>query len=225
MTIETDYYQQHNREIAYLNDTRFVDDMHDPKPQLSVKQTGHVTYSEARDRIGSVCGIYKCRAIGGFHGTPMCEKHAWQVFATLEALKDSNDKKDQARAWYDELYRQDVKEAKEHQAALESTWKPQRWIEPGWIYYLLVGGLVKIGYTADLERRMKQYPPHSTLLAVHPGTPKLEREMHHKFLHHLSNGREWFSIGDDLTAHIEDVRLRFTNFTVSDNLDELRTAA
>jgi hypothetical protein len=84
---------------------------------------------------------------------------------------------------------------------------------PGSIYYLLVGGLVKIGFTTDVYRRMMQYPPNSELLALHPGTPALEKEMHQDFSRHLAEGREWFHPNAELDAHIQRVREKYPNTT------------
>lgn len=80
---------------------------------------------------------------------------------------------------------------------------------PGSIYYLLVGDRVKIGFTTDLYQRMMQYPPFSELLALHPGTPKLEKEMHAKFTRYLADGREWFHPNEELTTHLAEVNEKF----------------
>lgn len=65
-------------------------------------------------------------------------------------------------------------------------------ITPGWIYYLLIGDTIKIGYTTHVNTRMRAYPPNAQLLAVEPGTKRLERDRHIHFDAHLSRGREWF---------------------------------
>lgn len=178
-------------------------------PYLSPKQVSRTLYTHYKESLVGICGIKDCPMDGGFHGTPMCEDHAWEVWATLDAVKDYEHTREEARKNIAKREAVLAEEARKKAVDLTATWKSQRWIEPGWIYYLSIGELVKIGYTADMERRMKQYPPHSELLATHPGTPKLEREMHHKFLHHLSHGREWFKPGDDLMSHIDQVKSTF----------------
>lgn len=75
----------------------------------------------------------------------------------------------------------------------------------GVVYYLRVGGYIKIGWTSDLERRMRGYSPDSTLLAVHPGTRKDERAVHRKFAHLKTHGREWFPLAPQITEHIDSV--------------------
>lgn len=175
-------------------------------PRLFAKQVDRASYVQQKAVLVEICGIRDCIMDGGFHGTPMCEEHAWQVWATLDAVRENDATWEKARNDLAELEAQQSLEARNKAKDLNSTWKGQRWIEPGWIYYLLVGDRIKIGYTKDVGQRMKQYPPTSELLATHPGTPKIEREMHHKFLHLLANGREWFTVADDLMAHIEHVR-------------------
>lgn len=82
-------------------------------------------------------------------------------------------------------------------------------VQPGFVYYLRQDRHIKIGYTADVPQRMKHYPPSAELLAVHPGTPDLEKQMHRDFRPYLDRGREWFDPGPQLLAHIESVRARF----------------
>lgn len=81
--------------------------------------------------------------------------------------------------------------------------------EPGWVYYIAQDDLIKIGYAKDVTQRMKAYGPTARLLAVHPGTQNLEKEMHAKFRDCLDSGREWFRQADHLMEHIEGVRERF----------------
>lgn len=179
-------------------------------PRLNAKEklvSGTLFRADAH--FAAMCGIRHCAEEGGFHGTPMCKTHAWQVWATLDAVKGYEEDKQREYQHFLDLEEQWAREDAEKQAEREATWKSRRWIEPGYVYFLLVGDRIKIGYTKDLEQRLKQYPPTSVLLAQHPGTPKLERETHHKFLLHLANGREWFRIEQPVLDHIDKVRKQF----------------
>lgn len=84
-----------------------------------------------------------------------------------------------------------------------------RKITPGWVYYLLVADRIKIGYTIDVKRRLRSYPPGSQLLALHPGTKQLEHDMHAKFAGARAAGREWFLDTPELRQHIKDVIEQF----------------
>jgi hypothetical protein len=77
--------------------------------------------------------------------------------------------------------------------------------EVGWVYYLRVGDQVKIGFSSDVRRRLRAYPPGSELLAVEPGDKKLERRRHNEFFEWLAAGREWFEPSAELLKHIQDV--------------------
>lgn len=75
----------------------------------------------------------------------------------------------------------------------------------GWIYYIKVHDLIKIGYASVLEDRLRQYPPNITLLAIHPGTRELETHLHRKFRLHLKQGREWYDDAHVIRDHINAV--------------------
>lgn len=76
----------------------------------------------------------------------------------------------------------------------------------GTVYYLRSGGYIKIGWASDLSKRMRAYPPDSTLLAHHPGTKADETMMHRRFAACRSHGREWFAMVPALTDHIARVQ-------------------
>lgn len=61
------------------------------------------------------------------------------------------------------------------------------------VYIVKVDDLIKIGYSANIERRMKQYAPGTEILAIFPGTRKIEAYLHKKYAVHLTKGREWFA--------------------------------
>lgn len=76
----------------------------------------------------------------------------------------------------------------------------------GTIYYLRLHDTIKIGWTADLERRLKDYPPYAEVLAEHPGTRAEETDLHKTFTPSRTHGREWYQPTPELVAHIERVR-------------------
>lgn len=75
----------------------------------------------------------------------------------------------------------------------------------GFVYYLRSSGYIKIGWTADLQKRMKSYPPDSLLLAVEPGIRQVETRRHRQFSHHRTHGREWYTMAPSLMHHIAAV--------------------
>jgi len=74
----------------------------------------------------------------------------------------------------------------------------------GVVYFLRLGSLVKIGFTTNLESRMKVVP-HEELLATMPGTMKDERRLHRQFADLRQTG-EWFRHEGDLPRFIQELR-------------------
>jgi hypothetical protein len=52
---------------------------------------------------------------------------------------------------------------------------------------------------------MRAYPPDSKLLAVHPGTPQVEKRMHSILGVSRVAGREWYEPSEVVMAHIDRV--------------------
>lgn len=76
------------------------------------------------------------------------------------------------------------------------------------VYYLLYGGLIKIGTTANYQKRMAALDPDA-VLAVEPGYFSLETARHRQFAEYRtyeSAHLEWFNPGPPLLAHIEKLR-------------------
>ena len=73
----------------------------------------------------------------------------------------------------------------------------------GFVYYMRINGRIKIGYTANLRQRSRNYPPGTELLAIEPGTRQLEKERHDQFARTLAQGREWFAESPELRTLID----------------------
>ncbi|NLA65109.1 MAG: GIY-YIG nuclease family protein [Leucobacter sp.] len=137
-------------------------------------------------------------------GVLMCESHYYQInkfgleHFTLPGSAD--------------LLRQDViarnkriNAEKERQQEVAKA----RGNQPGFVYYIRMDDLIKIGYASNIAKRMRAYPPSAELLAAHPGTEKLEREIHQEFKAFLRRGREWFAPMEPLMTRVKEVRSRF----------------
>jgi hypothetical protein len=93
-------------------------------------------------------------------------------------------------------------EARERREAEEARMRAELGGHLGFVYYLRVGERVKIGFSTDVKRRMRQYPPGSQLLAVEPGDYGIELRRHRQFSGSRTDGREWFRPTPDLLEHI-----------------------
>lgn len=76
---------------------------------------------------------------------------------------------------------------------------------PGFVYYLQVGDRIKVGYSTDVRKRMRAYPPGSKLLAVEPGSLELEAQRHRELVGSLLDGREWFRPDSVVLEHIRRI--------------------
>lgn len=158
------------------------------------------------------CANYYCGNPSGFLDSPFCDDCIWRLWAHIDATQPEESKRLARLGRINDIHREAAERgarAEEHERLTRQAEHDGLMTEPGTIYYLRVGDLIKIGYTIDIDQRMRQYPPNVTLLATHPGTRETERQMHHKFLHRLTKGREWFSPCDEIDRHVQDVLTQF----------------
>lgn len=160
----------------------------------------------AREGMNGWCGVKDCNQ-PQFKGLPLCEDHAQDVWVEIGFHH-----MDVRKAYLAHQRQEDTeairKEAIRERLGVEefmATYKQA----PGIIYYLKVEDQVKIGFTSDLDTRLKAYPPMAKLLATHPGTRETERQMHDKFAEHLAGRKEWFADHPELESHIAGVLKRF----------------
>lgn len=76
----------------------------------------------------------------------------------------------------------------------------------GSIYAVRNSGNIKIGWTSNLERRMRQYPPDSVLLVSFSGTRKDEQRIHRRFKHLCVHGREWYGLSPQINEWVNLMR-------------------
>lgn len=77
---------------------------------------------------------------------------------------------------------------------------------PEVVYYLRIGDLVKIGTTINLAMRLRNYPPHTELLAVEPGGREIEAVRLRQFNALLASRVEWFHYREPLISHVSSLR-------------------
>ena len=73
------------------------------------------------------------------------------------------------------------------------------------IYIIKAGGLIKIGFSRNVRRRLRQYTPGTEVLAVAPGSPSIEKYLHRKFAHLLDSGREWFKDSEPIRTLVKEL--------------------
>ena len=76
------------------------------------------------------------------------------------------------------------------------------------IYFLRVGGLVKVGFTRDLAQRLPDYPPDTALLAWRTGaTLADEQALHEQLSPHTAARREWYHPTPEVIALVNQARI------------------
>ena len=73
----------------------------------------------------------------------------------------------------------------------------------GTVYVIRVGELIKIGWTSQPKRRMRDLQPDA-ILAYKAGTRHDELRLHAKCIDHLAKGREWFHANDEMLKFVSD---------------------
>jgi hypothetical protein len=78
----------------------------------------------------------------------------------------------------------------------------------GHVYYIELDGLIKIGFSTELARRIRHYPPTTKFLAAEPGESVLEKRRHAEFAHLRHGGvkSEWFNDDPGLREHIRCIQ-------------------
>lgn len=160
----------------------------------------------AREDLDHWCGVKDCNQ-PQFKSMPLCEDHAQDVWVEIGFHH-----MDVRKAYFAHQRQQD------HEAIRAEAIRKRLGVEefmanrkqaPGIIYYLKIEDQVKIGFSADLDTRLKAYPPMAKLLATHPGTRETERQMHNKFATQLAERKEWFHEHPELESHMAGVRKQF----------------
>lgn len=127
---------------------------------------------------------------------PICTKHASQLYAFIRESVDaaSSDPERSADVMMALCARRQVRSVPTTDASRSV------------VYYLQVGDHIKIGYSANLARRLKTYPLNRRLLATEPGGEAEESHRLAEFAEFRDMGREWFRPGDRLVGHINRLR-------------------
>lgn len=162
--------------------------MPEPRPH-------HRTRDRSIRSLGHPCAWPDCPARAyNDNLAPFCWNHAYAYYERVHELFQ-----EPAMA----EYRHQMGMIKKHlQAETEAKRRAARQGQPGFVYYILINGQIKIGFAADVTKRMRAYPPTAQLLAIEPGSRAVEAERHAHFTAYRQAGREWFRPNPELDAHI-----------------------
>lgn len=119
---------------------------------------------------------------------PLCENHL--SVAYTQACRRANDAL-MVKAVTQVLEHKEAKAA-ERDAASAEAWKART---TGHIYFVRLNGLVKAGWSRDVDQRLRAYGPDVEVLTVYPGTRDDETNLHRQLRPVLARGREWYEDG------------------------------
>ena len=114
---------------------------------------------------------------------PLCDRHCQKVYLTVLELVAQTSPEDQVAA-----------------SGYRGKAAPTPAYTDGTVYFIRKGNLIKIGWTGNMPKRMRELKPDQ-ILATMPGTFQDEKNMHVRFRDLREQG-EWFRIGPDLVALI-----------------------
>lgn len=72
----------------------------------------------------------------------------------------------------------------------------------GHIYFIRLNGLIKVGWSRDIEQRINSYGPRVKVLALYPGSRDDETNLHRQLRPARALGREWYEDGPILADFI-----------------------
>jgi hypothetical protein len=135
----------------------------------------------------------------------LCSTHAVDV--SIAVIQHERDTNRMVEFFKQQSTEQAVRAA--HWRALDEQYEAEkaalRQDRDGFVYYLQVGERLKIGYSVDVKRRMRAYPPGCELLAVEPGDRDLETRRHRQFAGSRTDGREWFRPTPDILELVAEI--------------------
>lgn len=174
--------------------------------------------AEARKRDGvdwSVCLVPGCGEDLRIYGAlifriedrdpdkslPLCDHHATVAWRQIQSRKgDPLIMRTTAEVDAELRHRQATKEA---EAAARR--KADR---NGHMYFVRINDLIKIGWTRNLGRRLKEYGAGAELLCHYPAHADEETALHRQLRPSLAKGREWYHHDDVVSMHIADTLKR-----------------
>jgi hypothetical protein len=131
------------------------------------------------ESVDGLCAYPDCdREISTHLSEPLCEPHILRVYRSALMLI-----------------------GEKVPAMVDRVKRPNTSATPGHVYFISFGSLIKIGFSTNIQQRLRVLP-HDELLAKIPGTMRDEKVLHRQFAHLRQQG-EWFRKEPDLLAYID----------------------
>lgn len=145
--------------------------------------------------IDTFCCFPKCELAPSFKlNEPFCDKHLMRIYRSVVAFSESIDPDAVAVPGVPRRYIR----------ISDTTTRHRKHSIAGTVYFVRYQDRIKIGFTTNLDQRVKEIPCDEVLATI-PGSYRVEARLHCQFTHLHLNG-EWFSMGDDLMEYIEGLK-------------------
>lgn len=132
-----------------------------------------------------ICNMEQCqRDKSPRVGIALCERHIEKAWAAYQVLMGANVPPKQ-------------EDAKRDTRSLDAR---------GTVYVVRVADMIKIGWTSNPERRMRDLEADA-VLHYQPGSRRDEYKLQSKCIDHLVKGREWFDTSPAMMSFVKDLRL------------------
>jgi len=129
------------------------------------------------------------------HALPLCYTHAVVVWQQVQRNKheslimETNE---------DLLRRARAKQMAEDEAAKQRRMADRN----GKIYFVRLNGLIKVGWSRDVNDRLRAYGPEVEVLCIYPGSRDDETYLHRQLRPVLARGREWYEDHPIVTDYV-----------------------
>lgn len=132
-----------------------------------------------------ICNMEQCeRDASDRVGIALCERHIEKAWAAYQVLMGANVPPKQ-------------EDSKRDTKSLDAR---------GTVYVIRVQDMIKIGWTSNPERRMRDLEADA-ILHYQPGTRRDEYKLQSRCIDHLVKGREWFNTSPEMIRFVKDLRL------------------
>lgn len=112
---------------------------------------------------------------------PLCCYHETMVWRTVQRYEGRPDVIEASQQLAAESAERSAEARRRHLAKQE-----------GHIYYIRLNGLIKVGWSRDVDARLRAYGPDVEVFTFHPGTRTEETDLHRNLRPFLARGREWY---------------------------------
>lgn len=119
---------------------------------------------------------------------PICWDHMHVVRRQAERLRSNS-------LWTSSDARVEDYQREQHRRRHEAEKQAHMAVLDGHIYYVRLNGLVKVGWSRDVDERLRAYGPEVEVLCIYPASRDDETHLHRQLRPVLARGREWYQDG------------------------------